>query len=96
MIRLKHKLYPIWINWDGEEDTFNKVKEFLLDDMAESGFDQFIAYSEMNGKPTADGTEKAWDERIKSTGKTPAPSKKKSKKPKGKTLGHSTTTTAGL
>lgn len=102
MIRMKHKHYPIWINWDGDENTFSKVKQFILEDIAEAGFGRFEAMQDtVRGEASeASVDEEQWDNHIKAAGRTPRPSSSKKtnrtepkppKKAKGKTLGDSTT-----
>ena len=95
MIRLKHRQYPVWITWEGDPKTFDKVKNFLLEDIRETGFSGFDAMADvstMEGKKTpAKGSEEDWDNHIASNSKPIDKSKsKKSSKPKGKTLGEST------
>lgn len=104
MIRLKHRHYPVWITWEGDTETFDKVKNFLLEDIRDVGFAGFDAMSDVRAfedKPVIEpGSEEDWDNHIasKSTNDTNKSSsnndksKKSStpKKPKGKTLGDST------
>ena len=35
MIRLKHRQYPVWITWEGDPSTFEKVKTFLINRIIE-------------------------------------------------------------
>ena len=91
MIRLKHRQYPVWITWEGDPKTFDKVKNFLLEDIRETGFSGFDAMADvstMEGKKQpAKGSEEDWDNHIATKDKG---NSKKSSKPKGKTLGEST------
>ena len=53
MIRLKHRQYPVWITWEGDTKTFDKVKNFLLEDIRDvgfAGFDAMADVSTMEGK----------------------------------------------
>tara|TARA_Y100001963_G_scaffold144887_1_gene217667 strand:+ start:2292 stop:2672 length:381 start_codon:yes stop_codon:yes gene_type:complete len=62
MIRLKHRQYPIWINWEGTEDGFNKVKGFVLEDIKERGFSSFDSLVDINNdtRVSDEGGDDAW------------------------------------
>ena len=47
MIRLKHNKYPIWISFEGSVDTFNKVKEFIAEDITLNNFKNYEAYQDI-------------------------------------------------
>jgi|TARA_B100000073_G_scaffold347585_1_gene362404 hypothetical protein len=48
MIRLKHNKYPIWISFEGDVTTFDKVKEFIAEDISISGFKHYEAYQDID------------------------------------------------
>ena len=94
MIRLKHRLYPVWITWEGDPKTFDKVKNFLLEDIRDTGFSGFDAMADVRayeeGKQVAKGSEEDWDNHIASKSKGNSKKSSAPKQPKGKTLGEST------
>ena len=64
MIRLKHNKYPIWINFEGDADTFNKVKEFIAEDIVTSGFQHYEAFEDIaEDETTVEPTGNDWIEK---------------------------------
>jgi len=47
MIRLKHKIYPVWFQWEGDEDNFNNAKSAVLEDINLNGFKHFTVYEDI-------------------------------------------------
>ena len=61
MIRLKHNKYPIWISFEGDIETFNKVKEFIAEDIITSGFQHYEAFEDVaEDETTVEPTGNDW------------------------------------
>ena len=91
MIRLKHNNYPVWINWEGDDTSFEKVKELILDDLAEQGFEGYTAYTTFGEPEIEKGSKEAWDKRIEGKKESKAAAASTNKSKGKKTLGDSTT-----
>ena len=52
MIRLKHNKYPVWLTWEGDVDTFKKVKQFVEEDIKLSGFAHYEAWEDVAEDPS--------------------------------------------
>ena len=47
MIRLKHKIYPVWIEWEGEAETFKNAQTHVIEDIKLNGFGHFNAFEDI-------------------------------------------------
>lgn len=95
MIRFKNNVLPVWIQWDGDEEYFERAKQSIIDDIRLNGLDHYTGYADLHDE--ASDEEKQWDgapaqaeipvkETTKSTTKKAAKVGKKSTKgslPKG-------------
>ena len=52
MIRLKHNIYPVWLTWEGDRETFAKVKEFVIEDIKLSGLGHYEAFEDIDDDET--------------------------------------------
>ena len=46
-IRLKHKIYPCWIEWEGEAETFKNAEAHVIEDIKLNGFGHFNAFEDI-------------------------------------------------
>ncbi len=61
MIRLKHNKYPIWISFEGDTETFDKVKQFIAEDITYSGFSNYDAFEDIaEDETTVEATGNDW------------------------------------
>ena len=58
MIRLKHKIYPVWIEWEGEAETFKTAQTHVIEDIKLNGFKHWTAYEDITDVETKD--QKYW------------------------------------
>ena len=59
MIRMKNRVYPVWINFEGDKETFERAKKSILDDLVNSGFAHYDAYEDV--VEVVDEDDKGWD-----------------------------------
>ena len=59
MIRLKNNVLPVWIQWDGDEDYFERAKETIIEDIKLNGFDHYTGFADITAEPTK--SERNWD-----------------------------------
>ena len=91
MIRFKNNVLPVWIQWDGDEDSLERAKQTIIEDIRANGLNHYTGYADVMDEPTEE--ERQWDgstpdtTTTKETTKEDAPTKKaapkKSKKNKG-------------
>ena len=48
MIRLKHKVHPIEISWEGTEASFKTAKKVIEEEMSFTGFSNFDAFEDVS------------------------------------------------
>tara|TARA_Y100000401_G_scaffold44599_1_gene34114 strand:- start:149 stop:502 length:354 start_codon:yes stop_codon:yes gene_type:complete len=58
MIRLKNRVYPVWISWEGKEEDFEMAKASIIQDIVNSGFSHYDAYVDVVEDASGD---KDWD-----------------------------------
>ena len=59
MIRYKNRVLPVWIQWDGDEQYFERAKQSIIDDIRLNGLDHYDGYADLHDMPTEE--EKQWD-----------------------------------
>ena len=68
MIRLKHNKYPVWLTWEGDAETFKKVKKFVEEDIQLSGFAHYEAWEDVAEDPAdVDPVGNEWIDTAKTT-----------------------------
>ena len=84
MIRLKNNVLPVWLQWDGDEEYFERAKQTIIEDIKLHGFDHYTAFADIHDEP--EDEDKDWDgapakePTKKATPKKAAKSTSKSKK----------------
>lgn len=59
MIRAKHKIYPVWLQWEGEEGNFEQAKQSILKDIELNGFSHYTIYEDITDETTPN--QQYWD-----------------------------------
>tara|TARA_Y100000593_G_scaffold8514_1_gene15673 strand:- start:1162 stop:1518 length:357 start_codon:yes stop_codon:yes gene_type:complete len=59
MIRFKNNVLPVWIQWDGDEEYFERAKNTIIEDIRLNGFKHYTGLVDITDEPTA--AEKGWD-----------------------------------
>ena len=59
MIRFKNNVLPVWIQWDGDEEYFERAKQSIIDDIKLNGLDHYTGYADIHDE--ASDEEKQWD-----------------------------------
>ena len=63
MIRFKNNVLPVWIQWDGDEEYFERAKQSIIDDIKLNGLDHYTGYADIlevgvpHNTPVADGSQ---------------------------------------
>tara|TARA_Y100001937_G_scaffold18747_1_gene25888 strand:- start:2396 stop:2719 length:324 start_codon:yes stop_codon:yes gene_type:complete len=88
MIRYKNRVLPVWIQWDGDEQYFERAKQSIIDDIRLNGLDHYDGYADLHDMPTEE--EKQWDgspaqEKITKSSKSTKSTKANKSLPKGNT-----------
>tara|TARA_B100000214_G_C23944510_1_gene617341 strand:+ start:869 stop:1192 length:324 start_codon:yes stop_codon:yes gene_type:complete len=88
MIRYKNRVLPVWIQWDGDEEYFERAKQSIIDDIRLNGLDHYDGYADLHDMPNEE--EKEWDgapaqEKITKSSKSTKSTKANKSLPKGNT-----------
>ena len=59
MIRFKNNVLPVWIQWDGDEESLERAKNTIIEDIKLHGLDHYTGYADILEEPSDE--DKDWD-----------------------------------
>ena len=47
MIRFKNNVLPVWFQWDGDEESLERAKETIIEDIRLNGLDHYTGFADI-------------------------------------------------
>ena len=59
MIRFKNNVLPVWFQWDGDEESLERAKETIIEDIRLNGLDHYTGFADITDIPS--DSDSNWD-----------------------------------
>ena len=59
MIRFKNNVLPVWFQWDGDEESLERAKATIIEDIKLNGLNHYTGFADVMDGPS--DSERNWD-----------------------------------